>query len=162
VAAAGVAAAYRPNRDPVFELTAATPTSPRLLLLIRVTLMMGYNVVLAMAASAAVAALGDPSARLDALIVAWLGPMALLSALSLVLAVWLGPEVAVGAALGLWALRVLADTPLVASGWLAALVRAAWSTSPGGALASAALLAVAAIFAGRGEPGRGLRATHLT
>src|SRR6266545_1588803 len=86
VAIAGVAGVYGPQRDPAFEALAITVTSPRLVLLARVTLIFGYDLALAVAASA-VLRLAAPQVGLVDLVVAWLGPMTLLSALSLVLAV---------------------------------------------------------------------------
>ena len=52
VAAAGVAGTHRSRRDPAAELVAATPTSGRLLLLVRLTLVFGFDLALALAASA--------------------------------------------------------------------------------------------------------------
>ena len=108
VAAAGLAVVYGPDVDPVLELAAATPTSPRSVLLARLTLVFGYDVLLALAASAALVAFGA-AGSLWALVVAWFGPMALLSALSLAVSVWLGPGVALAAALVVWAARLLAS-----------------------------------------------------
>lgn len=162
VAAAGIAGVCAPGRDPLLEVTAATPTSPRLLLLIRVSLVFGYDLVLALTASVGMTAFGDQPTGLNALIMAWLGPMALLCALSLVLAVWLGQDLAVGAALGVWALSVLVDSGQVDPGWLTAVVDAVWSTNPFGAVASVLLVVVAVVISGHGEPVRRARATHLT
>lgn len=156
VAAAGVAGTYRSGRD---ELIAATPASSRLLLLVRLALVFGYDLLLALTASATLAATGTAGTTgLDALVGAWLGPMALLSALSLLIAVRLGPDVALGVAVGLWALRVLAGGVLAHDGWPARLVIQAWSTSVPVLIASAAIAIVA--IAVRGEPGRGWHATH--
>jgi hypothetical protein len=161
VAAAGIAGVYGPQRDPAFEVVAATPTSPRLILLTRIALVFGYDLVLALAASGAMAAAGADPAGMRALIVAWLGPMALLSALSLVLVVWVGPDVAVVVAVALWSLRVLADGLLADTPRLLGLVHAAWSTNLATGLVTVALVAVALIAVGRGEPVRRSRATHL-
>jgi hypothetical protein len=156
VAAAGVAGTYRSGKD---ELIAATPTSGRLLLLIRLALVFGYDLVLAVAASVTLTATGTAgTTSLDALVGAWLGPMALLSSLSLLIAVRLGPDVALGVAVGLWALRVLAGGVLAHDGWVARLVVQAWSTTPPVLIASAAIAVVA--IAVRSEPGKGRRATY--
>ncbi|MGP4027104.1 zf-HC2 domain-containing protein [Actinomadura sp. 3N407] len=168
VAAAGVAGTYRSRRDPATELVAATPTAGPLLLLVRLALVFGYDLVLAVAASAVLtAAAAGGAASLHALIAAWLGPMALLSSVSLLVAVRFGPDVALGAAIGLWAVRVLAGGVFARDDWPARFIVDAWSTN-------AAVLAVSAVFgiaavmmAGRigpydGEPPGGRRATHQT
>lgn len=160
VAALGIAGVCGPRRDPVFELTATTPTPPRLLLLARVVLVFGYDLALALAATGLLTLAGAEPAGMAELIGAWLGPMALLSALTLFLAAWIGPEVAMGAALVVWALRVLADSVLTSAGGVFELIRLAWSTGPVTILVVCALTAAAVIVAGRGEPVRRLRATH--
>jgi hypothetical protein len=170
VAAAGVAGTYRSRRDPAGELVAATPTSGRLLLLVRIAVVFGYDLVLAVAASAVLTATGAAgTASLNGLVAAWLGPMALLSSLSLLIAVRFGPDVALGAAVGLWAVRVLADSMLAGGvldhDWLARFIVAAWSTNAP-VLAASAAIAVAAVAMAersgpfRGEPHNGRRATH--
>ncbi|SNQ46171.1 putative transmembrane anti-sigma factor [Frankia canadensis] len=170
VAAAGVAGTYRSRRDPAAELVAATPTAGPLLLLVRLALVFGYDLALAVAASVALTASGaggaaSGAASLHALIAAWLGPMALLSSVSLLVAVRFGPDVALGAAIGLWVVRVLAGGVFAGDAWLARFIVDAWSTN-------AAVLGVSAVFgiaavmmAGRlgpydGEPNGGWRATH--
>jgi hypothetical protein len=151
VAAAGVAGAYRSRHDPVAELVAATPTSSRFLLLIRLALVVAYDLVLALAASAVLAGT-TAGAGIDALVGAWLGPMALLSSLSLLLAVRLGPDVALGAAVGLWTLRALAGTTLPLDGRPARLIVEMWSTNPTVLLVSLVLGAAAVVVAGRSGP----------
>jgi hypothetical protein len=149
VAVAGVAGVYGPQRDPAFEALAVAMTSPRLVLLARVTLVFGYDLALAVAASAVVR-LVAPEVSLVDLVVAWLGPMALLSALSLLLAMWIGPELSTAVAVSLWALRVLTiSVPEFADGWVAAGMQRVWATSPGSVAATIALLAVAAALSQR-------------
>jgi Putative zinc-finger len=160
VAAVGVAGVYGPRRDPAFEVVAAAPTAASLILLTRIVLVFGYDLVLALTASGVLAALGADPGGLVALVDAWLGPMALLSALALVLAVWLGVDAAVGVALALWSLRVLADGVFREAAWLLDGIRLAWSTNAGTGLTAAALVALAVLRAGRGEPIRRHRATH--
>lgn len=160
VAAVGIATVYGARRDPAFEVVAATPTSSRLILLARMTLVFGYDVVLALVASGVLAALGGDGGALSTLVGAWLGPMALLSALSLLLVVWLGADVAAGAAVGLWGLRVLSDSAILDPAGLLEAVRAAWSTNVLTVLAAAVLGTVAVILAGRREPPGRWRATH--
>jgi hypothetical protein len=172
VAAAGVAGTYRSRCDPVGELVAATPTPGRLLLLVRIAIVFGYDLMLALAASAVLTATGAAgTASLHALVGAWLGPMALLSSLSLLVAVRFGPDVALGAAVGLWAVRVLADSVLAGGvlehEWPARFIVATWSTNAPVLAVSAAIAAAAVAMAGhfgpfRGEPNDGWRATHPT
>lgn len=169
VAAAGVAGTYRwSRRDPATELVAATPAAGPLLLLVRLTLVFGYDLVLAMAASAVLtAAAADGTASLHALIAAWLGPMALLSSVSLLVAVRFGADVALGAATGLWAVRVLAGGVFARDGWLARFIVDAWSTNAAVLVVSAVFGIAAVVMAGRigpydGEPLGGRRATHQT
>jgi hypothetical protein len=131
VAALGVCAIYGPQADPGVELAAATPTSPRLVLLARLTLVAGYDLGLALAASAAAAGLGVAPAFWP-LVSAWLGPLALLSALSLLVAVWQGPTAGAVAAFTVWGIRVLATQSgpaAVLSAGQAALIARLWGTS---------------------------------
>lgn len=176
VAAAGVAGAYRSRHDPAAELVAATPTSGRLLLLVRLTLVFGYDLTLALVASAVLTAAHTTDqvgsggaaaneATMNALIATWLGPMALLSSLSLLVAVRFGPDVALGTAVGLWALRVLAGGVFARDGWPTQLIVAVWSTNAAVLVASAVFGIAAVVATGpggpfSGEPNRGWRATH--
>lgn len=168
VAAAGVAGTYRSRRDPAAELVAATPTAGPLLLLVRLALVFGYDLVLALAASAALTGAGASGAEsLHALIAAWLGPMALLSSVSLLVAVRFGPDVALGAAIGLWAVRVLAGGMFAGDSWPARFIVEAWSTNAGVLTLSAAFGTAAVVMAGRlgpygSEPNGAWRATHPT
>jgi hypothetical protein len=102
VAAAGIAFVYGPEADPSLELALATPTSPRLVLLARLTIVLGFDVLLALAASALLAAAGLSPAGFEALVGGWLGPMLMVSALSLCAAVRFGPAAGIGAGVGLW------------------------------------------------------------
>jgi Putative zinc-finger len=166
VAAAGVAGTYRSGRDPAAELVAAAPTAGRLLLLVRLALVFGYDLVLAVAASAALTATAaGGAASLHALITAWLGPMALLSSVSLLVAVRFGPDVALGAVVGLWVVRVLAGGMFARDAWPARAIVDAWSTTTPILAVSAVFGIAAVVLAGRlgpggGEPSGGWRATH--
>jgi hypothetical protein len=99
-------------------------------------------------------------ALLNALVGAWLGPMALLSSLGLLIAVRFGPDVALGAAVTLWAVRVQAGV-LARDEWPARWIVAVWSTNAAVLAVSVAVTVIAVALAGRdGEPHRGWRATH--
>jgi hypothetical protein len=145
VAAAGIAGVYGPERDPAFEALAITVTSPRLVLLARVTLVFAYDLVLALAASALVG-LGPPRVGIVHVVAGWLLPMTLLSALCLLLAMWIGPNLALGLPASLWMLRLLTTAvPELSNGWLADGMRAVWTANPGSVAAT--LLLVAAVVA---------------
>jgi hypothetical protein len=149
VAVAGVAGVYGPERDPAFEALAVTVTSPRLVLLARVTLVFGYDLALAVAASAVVR-LGAPEVGLVDLVTGWLGPMTLLSALSLLLAMWIGLNLSMAVAASLWVLRVLTiGVPQLTEGWLAAAMREVWATNAGTVAATLALLMAAVVLSRR-------------
>jgi hypothetical protein len=158
IAVAGVAGVYGPERDPAFEALAVTATSPRVVLLARVTLVFAYDLVLAVAASAVVQ-VDAPRVGLLDLVTAWLGPMTLLSALSLLLAMWIGLNVALTVAASLWVLRVLTvGIPQLTGGWLTAAMREIWATNPGTVAATLTLLAAALVLSRhhlrpRGWPG---------
>jgi hypothetical protein len=107
VAAAGVGFIYGPENDPPLELELATPTSPRLILLARLTIVFGYNFLLAVALSAVLAGRDPAPGQLQALILQWLGPMLLLSAASLALSLRFGSAVGVSLSILLWALRLV-------------------------------------------------------
>jgi len=109
VAATGIAFVYGPETDPSLEVALATPTSPRLVLLARLALVMGFDLLIALAASAALRVATDGDA-LWPLVGLWIGPMLLLSALSLALSLLLGPMPAVTVALALWGAKVTTVT----------------------------------------------------
>ena len=105
VAAVGVSFLYGSAVDPALEIALATPTSPRLVLLTRLTLVFGFDLGLGLAGSLALA-LFQPGVSLWPLVTAWLAPMAFLSALSLLLSV-LSADPGAGAliSLGLWVVQ---------------------------------------------------------
>ncbi len=100
IAAGGMAFLYGPEANPALELELATPISPRLTLLCRVALLLGYDLALAFGATAIVAALHGQSPA--ALITTWLGPLALLSAGSLLTSLVCGPIIAATGAFAVW------------------------------------------------------------
>jgi anti-sigma factor RsiW len=120
VAAASLAVIYGPEHDPAVELALATPTSPRQILLARLTLVYGYNLLLALAASVGLLAM-IPAEMLGQLILGWLGPMTFLSALALVLSLWIGTANAVAVAYGAWLVQMMASGMLIGSPALASI-----------------------------------------
>ncbi|HEY7909195.1 MAG TPA: zf-HC2 domain-containing protein, partial [Thermomicrobiales bacterium] len=73
VAAIGIAFVYGPENDPSLEIALATPTSPRLVLMGRLTLVYAYDILLAVTASAAITA-ARGGMGLWTVTVLWLGP----------------------------------------------------------------------------------------
>jgi Putative zinc-finger len=100
IAAAGVAFLYGPENDPGLEITLATPTSARVVLLSRFGLLFAFDVALALLGTLALTLLHGE--RLSGGALAWLGPMALLSTASLAVALFTGPAVAALGAAVAW------------------------------------------------------------
>jgi RNA polymerase sigma factor (sigma-70 family) len=107
VAAAGVSTVSGPESDPAFEITLATPTPARQILLARLVLVFGYNLVLLLAASIGLLAIVPPS-LLGTILLTWLAPMTFLSSLALTLSLVVGTSAAMGIAFSLWLVRWLA------------------------------------------------------
>lgn len=140
VAALGLAAACGSGADPAVELVAASPTGLRAVLLARLTLVLGTIFAASSIASLGLAwmAAGAPFG----LFAAWLGPMALLSAVSFALSVLWRPAIGIGVAMTLWALRLLSSTGSDAvDGVLGRLLEHLWRTSAPTLLAAALLIA---------------------
>ena len=106
VAAASLSVLFSPEYDPAYELTLATPTSPWKVLLARLSIVSAYNLLLALIAALALLAL-VPLDLLGVLILGWLAPMAFLSALALLLSLWIGTSNAVTIAYILWIAQYL-------------------------------------------------------
>lgn len=142
VAAFGVSLIYAPEVDPSLELARSTPTSPWLVLMARLALVVGYDLFLAVVATVAISAFG-PGGNVGGLILDWLGPL-VASSLALWLSVRWGPSVGISVSLLLWALRVLAALTVsqhVFGKGLTDLFVHGWSTN-------AVTLAVAALLSG--------------
>lgn len=154
VAAAGIAGVCGPGSDLAFEVASATPTSPRVVLLARITVVFGYDLALAVAVSAVLTVVGVNRPGLGALTGSWFGPMAVLAALSLLIAVWRGSTVAVTVAAGVWLLRVLGAAMVAGTGWARAwdtVIALAWSTNLFTVVLAVTLVSAAVGLAGRGE-----------
>lgn len=106
VAAASIAVIYGPENDPALELTLATATSPWKILLARLTLVFGYDLMLALAASCGML-MFLPADAVARLILDWMGPMTFLSAAALVLALWIGTGNAIAVSYVAWLMRFL-------------------------------------------------------
>lgn len=133
VAAVSMTLIYGPENDPSLELALSTATSPRLVLLARMTLVFGYDLLLALGATSVVATMGGGTG-LWPLIAMWIGPMLFLSGLALAMSLYFGPTVAVSSALALWSVRVFSMTPNNSeqgtTSNIADLVNAFWNASP--------------------------------
>jgi hypothetical protein len=122
IAAGSVAAIYGRSHDPALELTLSTPTSAWKILLARLTLISGYNLVLALAASSVLLA-AMPAGLYSAIVLGWLGPLTFLSAFALVLSMWTGAGPALVISYTAWIIQWL---PLTAN---ATAYRAFWNNS---------------------------------
>lgn len=116
IAAFGVAFLYGDDADPALELQAASPVSPRLIVLARLALVFTFDLVLALIASIFLAA-SSANITLLPLIAAWLAPMTCLSALAFLMSVLLfDPLISALLALALWAAvvaRHIAELPFL-------------------------------------------------
>ncbi|HYK97260.1 MAG TPA: hypothetical protein VEU77_02590 [Candidatus Acidoferrales bacterium] len=111
IAAAGLAFLYG-EHDPSLEVALATPTSPRAILLARLALVCGYDLLLALVASLVLEGVGDPAGGLEAVIAVWLGPMLLLSSIALAVAVRFGSVASLAVAGTLWILNLTSGRAL--------------------------------------------------
>ncbi|MBI5297152.1 MAG: zf-HC2 domain-containing protein [Chloroflexi bacterium] len=109
IAAGTVTLIYGSEHDPAAELTFATPISPWKILLARLTLVSAYNVFLALCAMAGLLLILPPQ-EIGELILGWLAPMTFLSALALLLSLWIGTNNALFISYTLWAAQYLALT----------------------------------------------------
>lgn len=142
-AALAVAGACGSDREPVGELVAATPTSPRVVLLARLTLVLGVIGAGGLLVTLALAPL-EPVAGPLGLAAAWFGPLVPLAALSFTLSVLWRASVGVGAAMALWLLRMLAMTGGIDRAVATAVERLC---TPGvGVLTGAAVLVAVAVL----------------
>jgi len=107
VAAVGISFLYGPAVAPALEIELVTPTPPRLVLLARLLLVFGFDLIVALAGSLALTLFG-PDISLGPLIGAWLAPMVFLSALSLLFSVLTAdPGAGTLVSLALWTIHAL-------------------------------------------------------
>ena len=112
IAAMGMSFLYGPGAEPVVEIERSTPTSQRKILLARMTLIFGFNLLFALAGSLLVAAAGalgvSAPVSFFTLVGIWLAPMAALSALAFVTTILSGDPI-FGSALSLllWSIQAL-------------------------------------------------------
>lgn len=151
VTAVGIAFVYGPENDSGMEVTLATPTSPRLVLMSRILLVFGYNLGLATGLTLALTVLRGGDFSLLASL--WLGPMALLGGLSLLLSVVISSIAGVFSAAALLCLHVLTATSTVMSGGTGAptVAERLWSTNPVLLLVAVVCFAAAVLYVPRRE-----------
>lgn len=101
MAASTLAMLYGPDHDPANELARSTATSPWKILLARMSIMSSYNLLLGLVASLGLLFFVKPE-MLGTIILGWVGPLAFLSSLALLLSVWWGTGVAIALSYGLW------------------------------------------------------------
>ena len=107
IAAASLSVLFGPEYDPAHELALSTPTSSWKLLLARLSIVSGYNLLLALIAML-VLMIAFPPALLGTLALGVLAPMAFLSMLTLLLSIWIGTSNAIVISYILWALQFVA------------------------------------------------------
>jgi hypothetical protein len=156
IAAASLSILFGPEHDPACELTLATPISPWKVLLARLALVHGYNLMLTLMASLVLLLIIPPDV-FWIFILGWLGPMTFLPALALLLSLWTGSGNGVAIAYGLWLLQFINPSWLPAA--LANLLnpvmeayRQFWAHPAALVLAGSILLATALWSAGRATP----------
>jgi hypothetical protein len=107
VAAVGISFLYGPAVAPTLEIELVTPTPPRLVLLARLLLVFGFDLMAALTGSLALT-LFEPDISLGPLIGAWLVPMVFLSALSLLFSILTAdPGAGTLISLTLWTIHAL-------------------------------------------------------
>ena len=148
VAAIGMAFLYGPEVDSALEIALATPTSRRQLLLSRWSLLFGYDLLLSLGATLILATVHGTG--LWSIAQLWMGPMALLSALSALASLLLGPTTAVATGATVWLMRLIQ----VEDGFSLRLVDAPfWHTSPAMLVLAGALFALALVVVEHQEQG---------
>jgi hypothetical protein len=112
VAAANLAMLHNPENDPAYELVVATQTSSWKILLARLSIVSAFNLVITLIASLALVSIIPPE-FFGQLILSWLAPMAFLSALALLLSIWLGTSNAIVVSYVLWITQYLQISKLM-------------------------------------------------
>jgi len=122
LSASSVVYVFRPETRTLNELEILTATHPVELLIARLTMVLGFNVLIAFALMLAIHLEGT-QIMLGRLVLAWLGPLLTLSGLALYITLRWGVLVGVVLPLGLWG-------GLVMLGWREALLRSMEGMNP--------------------------------
>lgn len=146
ISAASVGFIHNAENTTSLEIALATPTSPRLVLTCRIGLICAYNLILALLVTLGLALFNG--ANFSLLVSLWMGPMLLLTGVSLLISLTISTLSGVGSAFVLWCLRfahaLLPTRESPVSSALATL-NSIWQTSPG-VLIGALLLFMLAIY----------------
>ena len=106
ISAAGVAYIYGLKNDPALELTLATPVSAQQILLARLALVFGYNILLILASSMFFLLVNGQIAQFSwAVLLDWMAPMAFLSSLALFCSLLWGSINGMVIAYALWIIK---------------------------------------------------------
>ncbi|MBZ0288136.1 MAG: hypothetical protein K8I30_11025 [Anaerolineae bacterium] len=154
VAAVGVALLYDAEYEQMLEIEDTTPASARILLLARLALVFGFDLLLGLVGSVFLAVF-HADVLLWPLVLSWLVPMTFLSALAFLLSIMLG-DALFGAALGLiaWGLHILLRTIPDPAHWIVIISLPILSSPehrPLLLVTAAALLALAVWMVGNNE-----------
>lgn len=106
LSAAGIAYIYGMQNDPALELTLSTPVSPHQILMARLSLVFGYNILLTFMASLLVLIFTGQLVHFSwVVLLDWIAPMAFLSSLALFCSLLWGSMNAVAFAYSLWIVK---------------------------------------------------------
>lgn len=143
------------------ELALTLPVSPTAVFLTRLTLVLALDLALALVSSVVVAAAGAPVA-LPELVLGWLGPSLLASAVASAVTAWRAPWLGLSSGVLVWTLGwlVARGGALSPESGLASVLRHVWPTTPVTLMLAAALFAVAARLVA--APRRALRVEDST
>jgi hypothetical protein len=144
-AAAGTAFLYGGENDHALELTLATPTSIRMIMLFRFALVLSYNVLLSLCASMVIALLHGGG--LWEVIQLWLGPMVLIASLTFSISLLLGSWVSLVTSLITTAIHILSFNANLLSPSIDLLETGHWQVSPLTFCGALLLLIVAICYA---------------
>lgn len=148
-AACGMALIYGPDVDPAYEIARASPVSVRTILVARLVVVTAYDLAACFLGTVVVVSAGG-AAGLWSLLLVWLGPLLLLSAVSVLLSVVFRPWLGIAVALLVWSVRVATLSPVHAT-VLAVGVRWMWTTDPAVLATALAATALAVVAVGRRE-----------
>ncbi len=151
VTAAAVAFIYGGESDPGLEIALATPTSPRLVLIGRLVLVLAYNTTLALAGTLLLDVLRGGA--FASAVAVWVGPMLLLASVSLLLTVVASAVGGMVGTVGLWVVHAAATAvaQLGVPSTVVAPINVLWRTTPATLVVACLLVALAVFYVSRGD-----------